>query len=387
MKIGFVSEWDLNDPIIRRRAFSGILNYMLKAFEEQGDSVELIGPILPTWKARLIRNGIEVLNRVRVFSPKAYGHYHPWVLDEMAGEVKKRLAGRYDILLSQATIVMAHVDVDIPIVYWRDANYEDLRRTYAEYKNRHPRSDEWAHKHERRAMATALLNLFSSECSYETATSYYGIPSHKVFVVPFGANHEFIPEPEVLLKTMVQKRERDHCRLLFIGYAWQRKGGDFAVAVCKAVNDMGISATLDVVGAVPTIVGKAAHFVTVHGSIDKETKEGAASYRRLCERAHFLVHPAKAEAFGCALAEACSFGVPCVGTRVGGIPTIIKDQRNGKIFPLDASPCDYARYIIDTFRNVKLYEDMAMTAAKEFLGRLNWRTAVARARELIEARL
>ena len=46
-----------------------------------------------------------------------------------------------------------------------------------------------------------------------------------------------------------------------------------------------------------------------------------------------LVHPALMEGLGVSLLQAASAGVPIVGTRVGGIPEIVKDSVNGHLVP------------------------------------------------------
>ena len=45
-----------------------------------------------------------------------------------------------------------------------------------------------------------------------------------------------------------------------------------------------------------------------------------------------LVHPARQEGLGSAILEAMSFGIPVVGSRVGGIPEVVRPGCNGELF-------------------------------------------------------
>jgi len=383
MRIGFVSRWNLADPEIRRRAFSGILWHMLKEFEAQGDKVEYIGPVQQNLIAKTVSTSIKILNRAKVFTPHVYGKYHPTILEQTARQAEQLVANKkVDVLLAQDSTVMAHFLSDIPLVYWRDANFADIQDAYKVYSNLHPLSVEWAHRHERKAMNRADLNLFSSECSYKTATSTYGIPSAKVAVIPFGANHDFALNSEDV-ERCITSRSRDLCRLLFIGIEWERKGGDIAVEICRILNRKGIPTTLDIVGSDFAVEPEISHQIHIHGRVDKFTSEGNTKLRRLLEQSHFLVHPARAEAYGCVLCEACSFGIPCITSSAGGIPTIIKNGKNGIAFSANTPASTYAAYIEENFRNYDQYIQLAKTARLEYQERLNWQVAVAQARKLI----
>ncbi|MCJ7500173.1 glycosyltransferase family 4 protein, partial [bacterium] len=51
-----------------------------------------------------------------------------------------------------------------------------------------------------------------------------------------------------------------------------------------------------------------------------------------------VIHPALMEGLGVSLLQAASAGVPIVGTRVGGIPEIVRDGVNGYLVPPSDTP-------------------------------------------------
>jgi glycosyltransferase involved in cell wall biosynthesis len=65
----------------------------------------------------------------------------------------------------------------------------------------------------------------------------------------------------------------------------------------------------------------------------------------------------------------------CLTSAVGGLPTVVRDGRNGYTFPLDAPPEAYADAIARAFGDVRRYEELARGAWGEYLARLNWDVA------------
>ena len=99
---------------------------------------------------------------------------------------------------------------------------------------------------------------------------------------------------------------------------------------------------------------------------------------------HFLILPSKADCSPHVLAEANSFGLPCLTTNVGGIPGIIRDGVNGKLFALEASARDYCDFVVNQLADPQRYRRLMLASFQEFQTRLNWRVACEQVSALLE---
>ena len=113
---------------------------------------------------------------------------------------------------------------------------------------------------------------------------------------------------------------------------------------------------LTIVGCQPSVDEALPDFVKVLGFIPKSTSEGKKKIYQLIADSHFLILPSIADCTPIVFSEANSLGVPCISRRVGGIPTIIKDDLNGKLFDRDSDPFQYCEYIFNIFTNYTQYK-------------------------------
>ena len=94
------------------------------------------------------------------------------------------------------------------------------------------------------------LAIFYSEWAARDAIRFYNLDPAKVRVIPPGPGFDaqFTFEEA---QQMVRARPKDRCRLLFVGMAWERKGGDIVVEVAKQLDAAGLPTELMLVGCPP----------------------------------------------------------------------------------------------------------------------------------------
>jgi glycosyltransferase involved in cell wall biosynthesis len=228
------------------------------------------------------------------------------------------------------------------------------------------------------------LAAYNSDWAADSAVSLYGLNRSNVAVVPFGSNFAVSLSSDAIA-SLVQRRVNDErVKLLFVGTQWERKGGDFAMAVTDSLVRRGVDALISIIGSVPP---REASYVKTYGFVSKATTEGAGTLERCYREAHFLVHPAVAECNANVFSEACSFGLPIIANRTGGIPTSVIPGKNGTLFDLGDSPDSWADWIINTLRDRAVYAALSMGAHRQFNEKLHWPVAAGTMLRLMEALL
>jgi glycosyltransferase involved in cell wall biosynthesis len=375
MKIAYVTTYDPSDV----HAWSGSGNYILRALQDTGLQTETIGNVRDR---RTIRLKLKEAYYAKILSKRYLRDREPTVLMDYASQVEKRLTSiHYDIVFSPGTIPIAYLQTEKPIVLWTDATFAGMIDFYPEFTNLCTETIDNGNKMEQLALSKCRLAIYSSEWAANTAIRHYDVDPAKIKVVPFGASIRCTRTLNDIDKN-VENKSFDICKLLFLGVDWHRKGGDKALVVANLLNQRGIRTELHIVGCNPP--SSSPSFVTHHGFISKKTEEGTQHLERLLSESHFLILPARAECYGVVFAEASSFGLPSLATKVGGIPTAIHDGKNGRTFPLDETPEKYCDYIEYFMSSRKSYKELALSSFQEYSEKLNWLLAGRRVLALIQ---
>ena len=120
--------------------------------------------------------------------------------------------------------------------------------------------------------------------------------------------------------------------VLFVGRAFQRKGGDLLVAAFRRLREDIPNARLVIVGPDPIGLGRGFEEV---GFIDKDAPGGEERLRDIYRTATVYCLPTHYEPFGISFVEAMSHGLPCVGPRSWAVPEIIEDEVTGLLVEPD----------------------------------------------------
>lgn len=374
MKLSYITITDPYDL----RAFSGLNAHILGALRGSGLSVQTIGNL----KAETPLSFLKGAYYGRIKRQTFFKVHDTGVLRGFASQVAQALkSSDCKLVFSPKWEPIAYLQTDKPIAFWHDATIPSLVGFYPCYKNTCRKSITNAIKAERLALEKCCLAVYSSDWAANSAIEYYGVDPQKIRVVPFGANIVCNRTLKDILFS-IEQRAHDCCHLLFIGGEWDRKGGDLAVQVAASLNARGIPAELHVVGCQPP--GDLPDCVRVHGYISKETANGRHGLDALFTQSHFLILPTRADCTPVVFPEAASFGLPVLTTKVGGIPTVVHDGRNGHTFDVAASARDYCDHIERLWSNTAAYQALCQTSFNEYVTRLNWETAGQKVAALIQ---
>ena len=380
MNLAYVTPYDARS-LKGSQTWSGTGYYIAQSLERQLFNLEYFGP----FKNGLICQLNQRYKRSyhKLFNKKYLNNPTPCILKNYAKQItSKLLKTRIDLIFSASANPIAYLECRQPIVFWADASFASLLDFYPNYINLCQETIRDWHRLEQLAHQKCQLAIYSSDWAAQAAISHYGVNKAKVKVVPFGANIE--AENKLYeIKDWIQSRPNNLCKLLFLGVDWHRKGGDIALKVAMELNKAGLNTELTIVGCRPTGEESLPKFAKSLGFISKSTDQGKAKISQLIAESHFLLLPSLADCTPIVLCEANSLGVPCLTTNIGGIPTIIKDNLNGKTFDSTADPLEYCSYISSLFTDYSSYVDLALSSFSEYQSRLNWTVAGKNVKNLL----
>jgi glycosyltransferase involved in cell wall biosynthesis len=376
MKIAYVTTYDASDL----HNWSGTGYNIARVLKEQKEvEVDFIGNLSVQFD-KLTR--IKRLIYQKAFGKRYQSQREPFVARGYADQISARLAPKVDCIFSPGSVPLARLQSKIPTVFYTDATFAGMLDFYEGFSNLCAETIRNGHRLEQEALRSCSMAIYSSDWAARTAMENYNVDPKKVRVVPFGANIECNRSTDDI-KRIISGRPKDTCKLLFLGVDWVRKGGPLVLEIAEKLNRAGLKTELHIAGLRSLPVADLPDYVKNHGFISKSTPEGKARLEQLIAGSHFLLLPAKAEAYGLVLCEANSYGVPDIASNVGGIPTIVQQDVNGKLFPLGTSAAEHALYICNLFSSYDKYEKLALSSFSAFQQRLNWEVSGKKLMQLL----
>ncbi|MFQ4139149.1 glycosyltransferase family 4 protein [Nodosilinea sp. PGN35] len=375
MKIAYATTYDVRDRASWPRRHLGLYGAGQKIAEllqKAGAELEFLGP-LERRKVPITRLKWLCYRRL---GQSYYSPVEPWVAPHYARQIEAQLAQSQAALLlcPENAIPLARVRTALPTVLWTDALLGSLVDFYPYLSNLCAETRRQLHAVERAALERCDRVILTSQWAAQSAVDLYGLPAEKICIIPRGASRaQDLTQSEV--EALIAQRPPGPCRLLFLGVDWQRKGGPLALEVAQTLNQWGLETELWVVGCEPKEVGDRPNFVRAFGFIDRATPAGEAQFAHLLSSAHFLIFPTQADTFGVAISEANAAGLPCVAAAVGGIPTVLRADVNGRAFPVGAAASDYAQYLAAAMADYPRYQALARSAWQHYRRHLSWEAA------------
>ncbi|MGF1519766.1 MAG: glycosyltransferase family 4 protein [Nodosilinea sp.] len=375
MKIAYATTYDVRDRAAWPRRHLGLYGAgqkIAEMLEKAGAELAYLGP-LHQCKVPITRlKWLYYQRRGQSY----YSPVEPWVSRHYARQLEAQLEhSTADLLLCpENAIPLAQVRSTLPTVLWTDALLGSLVDFYPYLTNLCPETRRRLFQVEGEALQRCDRVILTSEWAAQSAMALYDLPRDKIRIIPRGASRpQDLTQPQ--LETIITQRPAAPCRLLFIGVNWQRKGGPMALEVARLLNQQGLDTELWVVGCQPSGIAELPSFVRPYGFIDRATAAGEAQFADLLSSAHFLIFPTQADTFGVAICEANAAGLPCVAAAVGGIPTVLQADTNGRAFDPTATAADYAAYIAALMVDYPRYQHLALSAWQHYCQHLSWSAA------------
>jgi len=368
MRIGFIHRFDARNF----RSWSGTFYFMAQALETHAGEVVYLGPDLTGGTEFIINCAYHVNRLLHKLTGKRWVTDHNRILSwRLASVFKRRLEkSNCDILFAPAaSIEIAHLKTNLPIIYFSDITWADIVDYYPQYSSLSSFARAEGEHIEAAAIRRAAAAVYPSEWAMNGACNHYGASPEKTFKVSFGANLAQVPSREDALYHPLD----GPVRLLTVGVDWERKGGAIAFECLTSLLERGVDAHLTICGCVPP---KGFEHPNLHviPFLDKNNVEQRQRISQLFLDSNFLLFPTRADATPIATCEASAHGLPTLVTDTGGTRGSIRDGVNGFLLPLEARGREYADKIITVIASPDGYRELVIASRDEFEQNLNWDT-------------
>ncbi len=198
-------------------------------------------------------------------------------------------------------------------------------------------------KLESKIMKEADVSIAVSENLRQNIIQKGKAPENSIITIYNGVDTDFF-NPNVGCNDIVQKYDlEDYFTVVFVGRITPAKGVEYLIKALNVLRDYKIKALL--VGPFKYMFqesnGKSKYAESLLSLVEKCDLEGRVIFTDAVPKSELpkyyvagdvFVLPSIYEAMGMVLVEAMACGKPLIGSRVGGIPEIIREWENGLLF-------------------------------------------------------
>ena len=365
MKIGIISRSDLNNKLFWSGVPSNIYSSLKKNKTTKIVRIDKLNENLRKLFA-IKREYLKVFRDIKFDET-----YNTKVSKNYASQIEKRLKNISNIshLLTFDSSLVSHLKTDIPIILWTDILYSDYYQHYFKKQKISKSSLNDIKSIELNAIKKCKIIFFSSKWALNKAKRKYKKFQKKIKLLEFGPILEEQVE-EKKMKKIIIKRNHNKIKLISLSVDWKRKGLEKQIKLTNYLNQKGFKSELTIIGYKPKY-NKIKSNIKFLGFIDKNNKFGERKISSELLKSHFHLLFSKAEAYGLALIEASSRGVPNISFYVGGIPHLVRNSKNGRLFKKNEKINKIGDYIISLFQNKSKYRKLAISSYFEYKKRFN----------------
>ncbi|WP_354622641.1 glycosyltransferase family 4 protein [Psychromonas sp. MME2] len=216
----------------------------------------------------------------------------------------------------------------------------------------------------------AAINFTMSNHVSKSMYEHYNCPKEKICNVYVGSNAGSA-------KTKLNHERYSKQNILFLGVAWERKGGPQLVEAFKKVRETLPNATLTIVGCSPEIDVKNC---TIVGRIPLD------QVNQYYQQASVFCLPTRLEPFGIVFIEAFNNKLPIIASNIGAIPDFVHSGENGyTVDPDDITAL--AECLTILLSNPKMCEEFGSAGYQLIKNRYTWEATGKRLRKEITQHL
>ncbi|HEX5243533.1 MAG TPA: glycosyltransferase family 4 protein [Tepidisphaeraceae bacterium] len=265
----------------------------------------------------------------------------------------------------------------IPLVISLDATPIDFAKLGAYHAGGKPidhRAGGFKFRWGQRTFSRAMALVTQSAWCKRSLVNDYRIEASRVAVIPPGVD---LDSWKPSTKPPLEKRR---ARLLFVGGAFGRKGGNFMLdAFTNGLTD---TCELDIVS---NDAPDSSHpQIRVHRGMTP----GSAELRALFDQADLFLFPSLGDCTPWATVEAMASGLPIIATPIGGVPEQVEDGVNGRMVPPGDSAAIVAAVkamIEDPTKRLAMGTAGRERAEKWFDAQRNYRSLVSLLKGVVDA--
>jgi len=236
------------------------------------------------------------------------------------------------------------------------------------------------------SQANAYIALSSYERDY--LIQEWGIRPKKITVIGAGVDAERYVQANTT-KFRQENGLEDYPLVAFIGQQGQNKGVDTLILAMKQVWRSLPEVRLLIAGSKTHFTQKLEQLIkTTLSPVEQDRiifKHNFAEEEKplLFAACDIFAYPSRYESFGIAFVEAWAAGKPVIGCRVGAVPAIIDEDKDGLLVTVDDSQA-LAQALLRLLNDSKLRKQMGQAGREKVLRQYTWGFVTARWRQVYE---
>lgn len=375
--IGVVAGSIGHDPF-GERTWSGTSRHLFQHLSNAGLLQRAFGAKLPRhlWWAALGRNvhPSRELWRLRLYTDP---HYRDSLAQQLLSQIHSTDHGHDFLQIGASFNVSTALQGKARCFAYHDGNFvQALRSPLPAYRRLPARRIEDTLAHERALCASVHKTLTTSEYLRQSFIDDFGAAADRVVHVGAGLNVNAVPD-------LREDKRYDSCEVLFVGVAFERKGGPALLRAFNSVRAELPQARLHIVGprklSIPVGLERG---VSYHGFLNKADAGDAQRLEELYQRCALFVMPSVYEPFGVAPLEAMAHGIPCLVTDGWALRESVTPGINGQLVE-PGQEADLREKLLRMLKDPAELQRMGQRGRERVLSRYTWPHVVQRIRDAL----